>query len=201
MYYFIKSTKFDYGDLNFNPSAESYRGFVTAIPPQKGTTVTMQLRSPLTRKFNADYVSANKGDLCSLKLRKILEEENSGILFYETQVFDRKGKPIEDKYYLMHISDRFNCVDYDLSIYKHENLSISCDYKNYDPLTSFDFVKLNEKFIGESRCFYALNAPFSYMPIVCEEIAKKLISFKLKGIAIMPASEFKWSEITGGSTS
>ena len=195
MYYFIKNTRFDYGDLTFNPPEDSYLGFPTVIPLKKGTTVTMHVRSPLTRNFNADYIRANRGDLCSLKLRKILEEENCGILFYETQVFDRKGNPIENKYYLMHISDRFNCFDYDSSIFNNKDLFISSDYKDFGLLSNFDFVKLNEEIIGKSRCFYALNFSLSFMPIISEVIAKKLISAKLKGIEIIPASEFKWKRL------
>ena len=74
MFYFLKDRRFDYSDLCFEPPNDEYWGLLTVDPPAEESKVSFKLTSTITRKLDADYIQANRGFLCSRKLRDILVE-------------------------------------------------------------------------------------------------------------------------------
>lgn len=157
----------------------------------------MQVRSPLTRKFAADYARTNRGVLCSRRFRDVLEETDSGILFYETKIIEFDGKKNETEYFLMHICARYKCLDYDASIFENRVEFSASENEDFDVLTHFDFIALNDALIGKEPCFYISNSPFPYMPTISEDIAKKLFKHSFSGVSVIPVSDFKWDEMNG----
>ena len=97
----------------------------------------------------------------------------------------------------MHISEHRDCLSYESSRFKDREAFIASGEKDVDVLTHFDFIDLDKNKIGNARCFYISNSPFPYMPVVSNDIATKLLLMRLKGVSVLPVSEYVWNEFSG----
>jgi len=190
MYYFLKKTRFDYGNLEFFPPDDEYWDLVTIDPPVKGTTVKFRLTSPITRKLDADYIRANRGILCSKKLKELLEGLDADALFYPAQIYDRTNELVNSDYFLLHVSNKIDCLNYNSSIYQGRKEFEDSGFDDFFAISKVEKIVLDEKKIGLTNIFYISNSPFRETLGVNEIIGKSLSSKKLKGLSVISNEDF-----------
>ena len=192
MYYFIKDTRFDYGALYFDPKNDEYWGLGTVEAPVEGTKVTFKLTSPTTRKLNADYIQANRGFLCSRKMHDVLAAAGGEASFFPAVLHDRKNNAVNLEYFLLHISSKLDCFDFDRSDYEDRPAFEASGRSDLDAIKKVEKIVLDDGRVGGVRIFFASNAPFAYLPIVHESLAAKLVDAKLKGFELIRFDGFTW---------
>ncbi|UOD31607.1 hypothetical protein INH39_07945 [Massilia violaceinigra] len=195
MFYFLKDNRFDWGTLYFDPPDDDYSGLGGIEPPIEKTKVTFKLTSPTTRKLDADFIRANRGFLCSRKMRNILIDSEANVNFLPASLYDRKGKLASDDYFLMHISNQIDCLDYTESEYEDREAFTASGETDLDVITKVNKIVLDVTRIGEANAFFVSNAPFAYLPVVDGAVGQKFRGIELKGLELIPVDTFVWKDL------
>lgn len=186
-----------YGDVTFVPADDDYFGFATSRPPAKQTKASYRVRVPGVRKLTSDLVRGNRVLLCSERFKETIEELGAPrVEFFPVDAFLSNNKPVESKYYGIHISDRWPCLDLHASEFFDKNSYTRSG--NLDDVHSIQRMVLDiNKIPSDSKLFYIENSPFPYLPVVAmDSESKVLLSKNWSGFEWVSIHDFSWDEIS-----
>lgn len=192
MYYVLKNTRHDFGDLTLFPEQLAYIGDNSGVRPTPDTIGAFNVKSPSTRRLDTDFIRANRGKLCSQKLKDILESSNARLLFFPVQCTLKNGEKVNDSFYLIHCENHLDCLDLHNSDFEGKDHLIDLSDVKIEDIDAFYRVAIYKNKVGNCDFFYIKKVGFGFYPIVSEELAMAIQTQSIKGVEPLPLSDFEW---------